>query len=269
MDSLVLISRDLSCACNGSHLFDSSAPTSVRFRLADILRVAARVTAPVSDEVLINDICPRISSAQLELQVNVFERRRAKYVNENEALDSLAQTAYPVVYSSAAIPIFFTPSKFYFSLKSPIDLSQRLLFYFSNDIFLLASSSGLSAPFLLTPGRYELRLGIQAAPIPLPQDLDQLPVELPSRTVMALEGGRPTSANGDHRVAFLPPSSSFSSRLKNHACTSKDVYAEWPQLMFHVNWNSLTPSPFDPFGAFLKLLIFLYPGIYEKEKHVP
>lgn len=73
--------------------------------------MAARITETVSDEYLIAEICPRISSAQMELQVNVFERRRAKFVNANEASATLAQTSYPVTYSTATIPLFFAPSK--------------------------------------------------------------------------------------------------------------------------------------------------------------
>ncbi|VUZ40264.1 unnamed protein product [Hymenolepis diminuta] len=223
MDSLVLVSRGTPCSCNGNPLMDPAmGRTSVRFHLADIIRVAARINDPVSDEMLIAEICPRISSAQLEIQVNVFERRRAKYVNENEATGTLAQTSYPVTYSSATIPLFFAPT----------------------------SSSALASSFLFTPGKYEFRLGIQAVGINFPRDLPDPPVELPSRTVMALEGGRPTSPNGDHRIAFVPPSSNIASRLKNHACTSKDQYAEWPHLNFRVSWGSTIPSPFGPITTF-------------------
>ncbi|VDO14883.1 unnamed protein product [Rodentolepis nana] len=216
MDSLVLVSRGTPCSCNGNPLVDSTMSNTVRFRLADIIRVAARITEPVSDEMLIDEICPRISSAQIELQVNVFERRRAKYVNENEATGTLAQTSYSVTYSSATIPLFFSPT----------------------------SINALASSFLLTPGKYEFRLGIQASGISFPPDLPDPPVELPSRTVMVLEGGRPTSPNGDHRLAFVPNSSTIASRLKNHACTSREQYAEWPHLIFRVGWGSIIPSPF-------------------------
>ncbi|KAM3176993.1 hypothetical protein ACTXT7_005412 [Hymenolepis weldensis] len=223
MDSLVLVSRGTPCSCNGNPLMDPAmGSTPVRFHLADIIRVAARINDPVSDEMLIAEICPRISSAQLELQVNVFERRRAKYVNENEATGTLAQTSYPVTYSSATIPLFFAPT----------------------------SSSALASSFLFTPGKYEFRLGIQAVGINFPRDLPDPPVELPSRTVMALEGGRPTSPNGDHRIAFVSPSSTIASRLKNHACTSRDQYTEWPHLNFRVSWGSTIPSPFGPTATF-------------------
>nr|CDS33784.1 polycomb protein suz12 A [Hymenolepis microstoma] len=236
MDSLVLVSRGTPCSCNGNPIMDSTmSNTSVRFRLADIIRVAARITEPVSDEMLIDEICPRISSAQFELQVNVLERRRAKYVNENEATGTLAQTSYPVTYSSATIPLFFAPT----------------------------SINALASSFLLTPGKYEFRLGIQAAGISFSPDMPDTPVELPSRTVMVLEGGRPTSPNGDHRLAFVSNSSTVASRLKNHACTSREQYAEWPHLIFRVSWGSTIPSPF---GTTITLLTKAPRG-FQKRNH--
>lgn len=103
MDSLVLISRSIGCSCNGEP--PSNASTSTRFRLAEVLRAAGRL----NNEDLVPMVCGRTASAQLELQVHVLERRRARHINGSEAGAPLGQIAYPVAYSTSTLPLFFAP----------------------------------------------------------------------------------------------------------------------------------------------------------------
>ncbi|CDS39627.1 polycomb protein suz12 A [Echinococcus multilocularis] len=220
LDSLVLVSRDVACNCNGetpstSAIRPALVP-SARFRIVDVLRTAAALDNAPPTEALVSTICSRASSAQLELEVHVIERRRARHINGAEAGEPLGQTAYPVVYSTSSLPLFFTPEP-----------------------------GSTASSFLLTPGIYELRLGIQAAPIPIPEECITLPISLPSRSVMALEGGTPTAGNGDHRVGFQGPSSIFSRFPKGAACAALDEYSRWPHLRFRVIWHSI--SSFSPF----------------------
>ncbi|KAH9282674.1 Polycomb protein Suz12 [Echinococcus granulosus] len=220
LDSLVLVSRDVACNCNGetpstSAIRPALVP-SARFRIVDVLRTAAALDNAPPTEALVSTICSRASSAQLELEVHVIERRRARHINGAEAGEPLGQTAYPVVYSTSSLPLFFTPEP-----------------------------GSTASSFLLTPGIYELRLGIQAAPIPIPEECITLPISLPSRSVMALEGGTPTAGNGDHRVGFQGSSSIFPRSPKGAACAALDEYSRWPHLRFRVIWHSI--SSFSPF----------------------
>lgn len=109
----------------------------------------------------------------------------------------------------------------------------------------LLEPGSTASSFLLTPGIYELRLGIQAAPITIPEECRTLPISLPSRSVMALEGGTPTAGNGDHRVGFQGSSSIFPRFPKGAACAALDEYSRWPHLRFRVIWHSV--SSFSPF----------------------
>ncbi|VDM30234.1 unnamed protein product [Hydatigera taeniaeformis] len=220
LDSLVLVSRDVACNCNGEAPSASATRPplvpSARFRIVDVLRTAAVLDNAPPTDALISTICSRVNSAQLELEVHVIERRRARHINGAEAGEPLGQTAYPVVYSTSSLPLFFTPEP-----------------------------GSTASSFLLTPGIYELRLGIQAAPIPIPEDCRALPISLPSRSVMALEGGTPTAGNGDHRVGFQGSSSIFPRFPKGTACAALDEYSRWPHLRFRVIWHSV--STFAPF----------------------
>ncbi|KAL5968256.1 Polycomb protein suz12 [Taenia solium] len=220
LDSLVLVSRDVACCCNGEAPSASATRPplvpSARFRIVDVLRTAAALDNAPPTEALVSAICSRTSSAQLELEVHVVERRRARHINGAEAGEPLGQIAYPVVYSTSSLPLFFTPEP-----------------------------GSTASSFLLTPGIYELRLGIQAAPITIPEDCRSLPISLPSRSVMALEGGTPTAGNGDHRVGFQCSSSIFPRFPKGAACAALDEYSRWPHLRFRVIWHSV--SSFSPF----------------------
>ncbi|KAL5109957.1 Polycomb protein suz12 [Taenia crassiceps] len=220
LDSLVLVSRDVACSCNGEAPSASATRPplvpSARFRIVDVLRTAAALDTAPPTEALISTICSRASSAQLELEVHVIERRRARHINGSEAGEPLGQTAYPVVYSTSSLPLFFTPEP-----------------------------GSTASSFLLTPGIYELRLGIQAAPNTIPEECITLPISIPSRSVMALEGGTPTAGNGDHRVGFQDSSSIFPRFPKGAACTALDEYSKWPHLRFRVIWHSI--SSFSPF----------------------
>uniref|UniRef100_A0A5K3F0V2 VEFS-Box domain-containing protein n=1 Tax=Mesocestoides corti TaxID=53468 RepID=A0A5K3F0V2_MESCO len=211
-DTLVLLGRDVDCACNPEKAVPSSGSNSYRFRLSEMLEAAGGEGGGPRSPAL---VCQRVSSAQLELRVKAKERRRAKRINGCAPGETLSQTAYVVHYSTAPLPLFY--------VSPPA-----------------ATSCGDSArfpQFLLSPGLYELRLGIQAEPEAMPPNVSQLST-LAADSAMSLEGGAATS--GGDRVSFQGPGEGAFRFPKVSAAV--DEYSRWPRLRFHVVWHSSAAS---------------------------
>ncbi|BHF65517.1 Polycomb protein suz12 [Sparganum proliferum] len=174
------------------------SPSSYRFRPSELIEAACAGAG---------SSCQRLSSGQMELRIRAMERRKAKRIN-GCSNDALSHSSYLVQYSTAPLPLFYTDP----------------------------SGEATSCPLLLSPGLYELRLGIEAE---LPDRLTSPSTgqittgnlsSVPANSVMSLEGAAPGRVDWC-RIRFPKVSAAV------------DEYSRWPRLRFHVTWHDRIPTP--------------------------
>uniref|UniRef100_A0A0X3PSN2 Polycomb protein Su(Z)12 n=1 Tax=Schistocephalus solidus TaxID=70667 RepID=A0A0X3PSN2_SCHSO len=198
-DTIVVLGCNLRVPCNEDHSngkkvddHNSLSSSSYRFRPSELIATACMGAG---------SSCQRLSSGQMELRIRAMERRKAKRIN-GCSNDTLSHSSYLVQYSTAPLPLFYTDP----------------------------SGEASSCPLLLSPGLYELRLGIEAElPDRLTSPLNGQPTtgnlsSVPANSVMSLEGAAPGRVDWC-RIRFPKVSAAV------------DEYSRWPRLRFHVTWH--------------------------------
>ncbi|KAL3314205.1 Polycomb protein suz12 [Cichlidogyrus casuarinus] len=213
-DSLLLLSdhgkRPVRIPCEPALPIKVAAPQncthSIRLSLNDFLH-----RARLSDGLSVK----RIKSAHLEIHVSAEECRRSKSNITNGGThpkrNSISTpSTFPVNYATAPLPIFVE------SFEHPGDVSMG------------------PSPMCLTPGRYELRMGLERDEYLQNADVEMKEGTEEPATLLKAKAKNHVSVNG-----------AGSGRLQwnvlramrfSGASTVLDDYERWPTVRFRVNW---------------------------------